>query len=61
MSKLHSGNTKHLKGFFKDGCREVPLGRRRWEDALGGSVEERRKARLGAMEELRGGEEARSR
>ena len=59
MSKLHGGNTKRLRDFLKDGWREVPSGQRWWEDALGGSVEERRKARLGAMEQLRRGMEAR--
>lgn len=57
MSKPHGGNTKRLREFFKDGWREVPSGQRWWEDALGGSVEERRKARLGTMEELRRGME----
>ncbi|KAF8342468.1 hypothetical protein F5887DRAFT_974384 [Amanita rubescens] len=56
-SKLHGGSAKFLKAFFKDGWRDVPSGQRWWEDALGGSVEERRKARLGAMEELRRGME----
>ncbi len=56
-SKLHGGSTRRLKAFFKDGWRDVPSGQRWWEDALGGSVEERRKARLGAMEELRRGME----
>ena len=59
MSKLHGGSTKRLREFFKDGWREVPPGERWWEDALGGRVEERRKARLGAMEELRRGMGAR--
>lgn len=58
-SKLHGGSTKRLKEFFKDGWRDVPSGRRWWEDALGGSVEERRKTRLDAMEELRRGMEGR--
>ena len=59
MSKPHGGDTKRLREFFKDGWREVPSDQRWWEDALGGTVEERRKARLGAMEGLRRGTEAR--
>lgn len=49
-SKLHSGNTKHFKGFFKDGWREVSS-QRWWEDALGKMLG---KIRWGsAMKELR--------
>ena len=57
MSRLRGGNAKRLIEFCKEGWRAVPSGQRWWEDALGGSVEARRTARLGAMEALATGAE----
>jgi len=59
ISRRRGDNAKRLIEFCKEGWRAVPSGQRWWEDALGGSVEARRTARLGAMEALgRGAEES---
>ena len=57
MSRLRGGNAKRLIELCKEGWRAVPSGQRWWEDALDGSVEARRTARLGAMEALATGAE----
>ncbi len=55
------GSLKSLRDFYTKDWRDVPEGKRWWEDALGGEVEERRLRGLGGMQALRRGiEEARS-
>jgi hypothetical protein len=57
MSTPPGGSLKTLQTFFKNGWRDVPENERWWEDALGGAVEERRKANLDALTAIRTGTE----
>jgi hypothetical protein len=57
MSKPRGGSLKALQTFFKGGWRDIPEKERWWEDALGGVVEERRKANLEALTAVRMGTE----
>ena len=52
------GNLKGLRDFLKGGWRDVPEGERWWEEALGGSIEERRVLNLELMEGVQKGMEA---
>ena len=52
MSAPEGGSMKKLREFLKGGWRDVPEGRRWWDEALGGGVEETRVKRLEVVRSL---------
>ncbi|KIJ64173.1 hypothetical protein HYDPIDRAFT_187973 [Hydnomerulius pinastri MD-312] len=47
------GSMSKFQAFLKGGWRDVPEGERWWEEALGGSIEEKRQANLEILESLK--------
>lgn len=52
---LDNGSLKRINKFLKGGWREVPEDQRWWEQAMGGAIEERRKANMELIDGLRSG------
>ncbi|KAF8837537.1 hypothetical protein BDN67DRAFT_972879 [Paxillus ammoniavirescens] len=50
-----TGNMANFQAFLKNGWRDVPESERWWEEALGGPVEEKRRANLEILESLKFG------
>ncbi|KIK91758.1 hypothetical protein PAXRUDRAFT_830552 [Paxillus rubicundulus Ve08.2h10] len=50
-----TGNMPNFQAFLKSGWRDVPESERWWEKALGGPVEEKRRANLDILESLKSG------
>ncbi|TRM69960.1 hypothetical protein BD626DRAFT_392602 [Schizophyllum amplum] len=57
-AKPKGGSVRKMRDFLKGGWKGVPESERWWEQALGGPVEERRKAALPAFQKIVGGMDA---
>ncbi|TFY66281.1 hypothetical protein EVG20_g4804 [Dentipellis fragilis] len=57
VQELWARGPRALTAFYRGGWRQVPEGERWWEEAMGGKIEERRRAQLSVVQGVRGGME----